>query len=181
MLTGSVPRLRDVRVGPDGLVYLLTDLASGAILRLEPGALNSAVSARSPVGGAGAVERMAEDSGSCSISSRNAPWYACGASLCSRLWLPPGTSTQRTPGGAASRNRRPTSIGTVRSRSPCSIHTGASTEPMRDLASKRSVVSAAPTRPQKPAVAATSGMLVNVDSSASGPVVRCRGEAGWRG
>lgn len=36
MLAGSVPRLRDVRVGPDGLVYLLTDLANGAILRLEP-------------------------------------------------------------------------------------------------------------------------------------------------
>jgi glucose/arabinose dehydrogenase len=29
-------RLRDVRVGPDGLVYLLTDEAQGALLRLEP-------------------------------------------------------------------------------------------------------------------------------------------------
>lgn len=36
MLTGSLPRVRDVRVGPDGLVYLLTDLPNGAILRLEP-------------------------------------------------------------------------------------------------------------------------------------------------
>ncbi len=36
MLQGAVPRLRDVRVGPDGLVYLLTDLPNGAILRLEP-------------------------------------------------------------------------------------------------------------------------------------------------
>ena len=36
MLTGAVPRVRDVRVGPDGLVYLLTDLPNGAILRLEP-------------------------------------------------------------------------------------------------------------------------------------------------
>jgi glucose/arabinose dehydrogenase len=36
MLAGKVPRLRDVRVGPDGLVYLLTDQPGGAILRLEP-------------------------------------------------------------------------------------------------------------------------------------------------
>ena len=36
MLGGAVPRIRDVRVGPDGLVYLLTDQSNGAILRLEP-------------------------------------------------------------------------------------------------------------------------------------------------
>jgi len=36
MLKGALPRVRDVRVGPDGLVYLLTDLPGGAILRLEP-------------------------------------------------------------------------------------------------------------------------------------------------
>jgi glucose/arabinose dehydrogenase len=36
MLAGSLPRVRDVRVGPDGLVYLLTDLPNGGILRLEP-------------------------------------------------------------------------------------------------------------------------------------------------
>jgi glucose/arabinose dehydrogenase len=36
MLSGAVPRIRDVRVGPDGFVYLLTDLPNGAILRLEP-------------------------------------------------------------------------------------------------------------------------------------------------
>jgi glucose/arabinose dehydrogenase len=36
MFKGELPRVRDVRVGPDGFVYLLTDLASGAILRLEP-------------------------------------------------------------------------------------------------------------------------------------------------
>jgi glucose/arabinose dehydrogenase len=36
MLVGQLPRVRDVRVGPDGLVYLLTDLPNGAILRLEP-------------------------------------------------------------------------------------------------------------------------------------------------
>jgi glucose/arabinose dehydrogenase len=36
MLRGAVPRIRDVRSGPDGFVYLLTDLAEGAILRLEP-------------------------------------------------------------------------------------------------------------------------------------------------
>ncbi|WP_410499738.1 PQQ-dependent sugar dehydrogenase [Chitinibacter sp. S2-10] len=29
-------RIRDVRVGPDGLVYLLTDESDGALLRLEP-------------------------------------------------------------------------------------------------------------------------------------------------
>jgi glucose/arabinose dehydrogenase len=38
MLQGAVPRVRDVRVGPDGLIYLLTDLPNGAILRLEPAA-----------------------------------------------------------------------------------------------------------------------------------------------
>ncbi len=36
MLRGAVPRIRDVRSGPDGLVYLLTDERDGAILRLEP-------------------------------------------------------------------------------------------------------------------------------------------------
>ena len=36
LLSGAVPRIRDVRVGPDGLVYLLTDQSNGAILRLEP-------------------------------------------------------------------------------------------------------------------------------------------------
>jgi len=36
MLAGAVPRIRDVRVGPDGFVYLLTDLPNGTLLRLEP-------------------------------------------------------------------------------------------------------------------------------------------------
>jgi glucose/arabinose dehydrogenase len=36
MLVGSVPRVRDVRVGPDGYVYLLTDQPNGSLLRLEP-------------------------------------------------------------------------------------------------------------------------------------------------
>ena len=36
MLAGNVPRLRDVRAGPDGHVYLLTDQPNGAILRLDP-------------------------------------------------------------------------------------------------------------------------------------------------
>jgi glucose/arabinose dehydrogenase len=36
MLQGALPRVRDVRVGPDGFVYLLTDQPNGAILRLEP-------------------------------------------------------------------------------------------------------------------------------------------------
>jgi glucose/arabinose dehydrogenase len=30
-------RIRDVRVGPDGLVYLLTDSPQGRVLRLRPG------------------------------------------------------------------------------------------------------------------------------------------------
>jgi glucose/arabinose dehydrogenase len=36
MLRGALSRIRDVRIGPDGFVYLLTDEANGAILRLEP-------------------------------------------------------------------------------------------------------------------------------------------------
>ena len=36
LLKGLVGRIRDVRMGPDGLVYLLTDDAEGALLRLEP-------------------------------------------------------------------------------------------------------------------------------------------------
>jgi glucose/arabinose dehydrogenase len=36
MLESLGRRIRDVRVGPDGLVYLLTDSSDGAILRLSP-------------------------------------------------------------------------------------------------------------------------------------------------
>jgi glucose/arabinose dehydrogenase len=36
LLDGVLGRIRDVRVGPDGYVYLLTDHANGALLRLEP-------------------------------------------------------------------------------------------------------------------------------------------------
>ncbi|MFN9210353.1 MAG: PQQ-dependent sugar dehydrogenase [Betaproteobacteria bacterium] len=36
MLASQVGRVRDVRVGPDGYVYLLTDSPDGALLRLEP-------------------------------------------------------------------------------------------------------------------------------------------------
>ena len=36
MLQSLGRRIRDVRVGPDGLVYLLTDSPEGAILRLSP-------------------------------------------------------------------------------------------------------------------------------------------------
>jgi glucose/arabinose dehydrogenase len=36
LLEGVLGRIRDVRVGPDGYVYLLTDHANGALLRLEP-------------------------------------------------------------------------------------------------------------------------------------------------
>jgi glucose/arabinose dehydrogenase len=36
MLTELRQRIRDVRQGPDGLLYLLTDEANGALLRVEP-------------------------------------------------------------------------------------------------------------------------------------------------
>lgn len=36
LIQGQVGRIRDVRTGPDGLIYLLTDQAQGALLRLEP-------------------------------------------------------------------------------------------------------------------------------------------------
>ncbi len=36
LLTELRQRIRDVRQGPDGLLYVLTDADDGAILRLEP-------------------------------------------------------------------------------------------------------------------------------------------------
>lgn len=36
LVDGTVGRIRDVRVGPDGFVYLLTDERNGALWRLEP-------------------------------------------------------------------------------------------------------------------------------------------------
>ncbi len=36
MLVGTLGRIRDVRVGPDGLIYLLTDSSDGSLVRLEP-------------------------------------------------------------------------------------------------------------------------------------------------
>jgi glucose/arabinose dehydrogenase len=36
MLKGALGRIRDVRQGPDGYIYLLTDEADGAIARIEP-------------------------------------------------------------------------------------------------------------------------------------------------
>jgi aldose sugar dehydrogenase len=36
LLTGTIGRIRDVRIGPDGFVYLLTDHGSGALMRVEP-------------------------------------------------------------------------------------------------------------------------------------------------
>ncbi|HVL34881.1 MAG TPA: PQQ-dependent sugar dehydrogenase [Burkholderiales bacterium] len=36
LLQGAIGRVRDVRVGPDGLVYLLTDDRHGVLARLEP-------------------------------------------------------------------------------------------------------------------------------------------------
>ena len=37
MLQGLNERVRDVRQGPDGYLYLLTDESNGRILRIEPG------------------------------------------------------------------------------------------------------------------------------------------------
>ena len=36
MLKGALGRIRDVRNGPDGYLYLLTDESSGVMARLEP-------------------------------------------------------------------------------------------------------------------------------------------------
>ncbi len=36
MLQGTLGRIRDVRQGPDGLLYLLVDSSAGAVVRLEP-------------------------------------------------------------------------------------------------------------------------------------------------
>jgi glucose/arabinose dehydrogenase len=36
LLTELKQRIRDVRQGPDGLLYALTDHATGAVLRIEP-------------------------------------------------------------------------------------------------------------------------------------------------
>jgi len=36
ILNGQLGRIRDVRVGPDGLIYLLSDSARGGLYRLEP-------------------------------------------------------------------------------------------------------------------------------------------------
>jgi glucose/arabinose dehydrogenase len=37
LLQGVVGRIRDVRTGPDGLLYLITDEDRGGLYRLEPG------------------------------------------------------------------------------------------------------------------------------------------------
>jgi glucose/arabinose dehydrogenase len=37
LMTDLHQRIRDVRQGPDGLLYLLTDENDGAILKIEPG------------------------------------------------------------------------------------------------------------------------------------------------
>jgi glucose/arabinose dehydrogenase len=36
LLQGRAGRIPDVRMGPDGLVYLLSDSPDGALMRLEP-------------------------------------------------------------------------------------------------------------------------------------------------
>jgi glucose/arabinose dehydrogenase len=36
LLQGTLGRIRDVRAGPDGYLYLLTDSGDGVIARLEP-------------------------------------------------------------------------------------------------------------------------------------------------
>lgn len=37
LLRGKIGRIRDVRVGPDGLIYVLTDERDGGLYRIEPG------------------------------------------------------------------------------------------------------------------------------------------------
>ncbi|WP_255249929.1 PQQ-dependent sugar dehydrogenase [Polaromonas sp. AET17H-212] len=37
LLEGGGERIRDVRQGPDGLLYVLTDSPRGRLLRLQPG------------------------------------------------------------------------------------------------------------------------------------------------
>jgi glucose/arabinose dehydrogenase len=37
MLKGLGERIRDVRQGPDGLIYFITDSSKGRLLRLVPG------------------------------------------------------------------------------------------------------------------------------------------------
>jgi glucose/arabinose dehydrogenase len=36
LLKGVLGRIRDVRAGPDGFIYLLTDESNGKLVRLEP-------------------------------------------------------------------------------------------------------------------------------------------------
>ncbi|MDP0977650.1 PQQ-dependent sugar dehydrogenase [Klebsiella pneumoniae] len=36
MLQGNGERIRDVRQGPDGLLYMVTDSPQGRLLRLQP-------------------------------------------------------------------------------------------------------------------------------------------------
>jgi glucose/arabinose dehydrogenase len=36
LLEGELGRIRDVRLGPDGLLYLLTDAGNGRLVRLRP-------------------------------------------------------------------------------------------------------------------------------------------------
>jgi len=36
LLKGALGRIRDVRVGPDGFIYLLTDEPRAVLVRLEP-------------------------------------------------------------------------------------------------------------------------------------------------
>jgi glucose/arabinose dehydrogenase len=41
LLTEFRQRVRDIRQGPDGLLYLITDEKEGALLRIEPSAEGS--------------------------------------------------------------------------------------------------------------------------------------------
>jgi glucose/arabinose dehydrogenase len=36
LIKNAIGRIRDVRVGPDGYIYLLTDARNGVLARLEP-------------------------------------------------------------------------------------------------------------------------------------------------
>ena len=44
MLEDFHQRVRDVRQGPDGLIYILTEEDDGAVIRIEPGAVTQGTS-----------------------------------------------------------------------------------------------------------------------------------------
>ena len=48
MLAELRQRIREVKPGPDGLIYVLTDEAAGAVLRIEPARATTGAGAVAP-------------------------------------------------------------------------------------------------------------------------------------